>query len=121
MTITYSTRITGLRVRNEGDLSNVVRVVDFIVSGVDGDIRYEISSNTELRDPVDPDTFIPMEDLTEAQVVEWLEADPNILTGIKANIAYFIGQKQAEAQLENKPLPWQPPVPLPPSPEAPAA
>lgn len=117
MTITYTTRVTGLRVRSEGEFSDVVRVVDFIVSGVDGDLKYEIGSSTELRGDIDPDTFTPMESLTEAQVVGWLEEDPNTLAGIKANIAYYIAQKQAEAQLVHKPAPWLPPVPMPPAPE----
>lgn len=35
MTVTYTTRVTGLRVRGEGEFSDVVRAVDFVVSGVD--------------------------------------------------------------------------------------
>lgn len=117
MPITYTTRVTGLRVRDEGDLTKVVRVVDFIVTGEDGDIRYGINSSVEMRGEIDPENFSPMEDLTEAQVVGWLEADPNTLAGIKGNIEYFIGQKKAEMELAPAPVPWAQPVPLPPAPE----
>lgn len=110
MPITYTTSITGLRTRAEGDLTDVVRVVDFTVSGADGDARFEIRSSAELRNPVDPETFVPMTDLTEEQVVGWLD-QAGVLVGIKENVRYQIEYQQAQAQLSPKPLPW---LPLPP-------
>lgn len=116
MSITYNIRVTGLRVRNEGDLANVVRVVDFTITGVDGDVRYDIASSHEFRGEVGSEGFTPMENLTEAEVLGWLTADPNILAGIRGNIEYFINQKKAEMSLVSKPAPWLPPVPMPPNP-----
>lgn len=116
MSTIYNIRVTGLRVRDEGDLANVVRVVEFTITGVDGEVRYEIASSQEFRGEVSSESFTPMEDLTEAEVVGWLEADPNTLAGIKGNIEYFISQKKAEMSLVHKPAPWLPPVPVPPNP-----
>lgn len=116
MPITYNTRVTGLRVRNEGDLSDVVRVVDFTITGVDGEVRYDIASSHEFRGEVASEGFKPMESLTEDEVVGWLESDPSILAGIKGNIEYFVNQKKAEMSLVHKPAPWLPPVPMPPNP-----
>ena len=107
--IEYTVKVTALRTRDEGDYTGVVRIVDYRVIGVSGDISFFIDAQSRVAEPQDGQ-FTPLEDLTEQQVIGWLEnSDPTTLEGVKANIGYYIARKQAEAALQMVTPPWFPP------------
>lgn len=111
MAISYSVKINGIRVVNSGSLSDVVRDVDYTLTGVDGAASFALPNTIRLETP-EADSFIPFESLTEAQVVEWVEAKD--LSSAKAHIAFVVAKEVEKLASESKPLPWAP------APEAPA-
>lgn len=119
MTIEYKTQILSLRARDENGLPDVVRLVDFRVVGKDGDIEYSISAQSRVAAP-DPAAFTPLSEVTESQVIDWLEtSDPTTMEAMRNNVRYFIDRKKAEDALAYKPLPWAPTPPMPPQPVMP--
>lgn len=112
MAITYTTTITGARVASQDDLENVIKEVDATIKGVDGTCSFELPTTVKFG-PADPEEFTDFEELTEEQLVEWVEAQESI-EPIKAHIAYVLEKEVAKAALEQKPLPWAPaPDPMP--------
>lgn len=114
MPITYTTQITGLRARTEGSFTDVVRIVDFVVTGVDSEDSAQCSmpSSMELLGPLEPSTFTPLELLTEAQVLAWLEERPDVLSAIRETIERKIRQQQEQSRLSPRGLPWLPSLPV---------
>jgi len=115
MAISYSVKINGVRVVNSGSLSDVVRDVDYTLTGADGDASFSLPNTIRLAEP-DSGAFVPFDSLTESQVVEWVEA--NDLSSQKAHIAYVVAKEVEKLALESKPLPWAPApeAPTPPTP-----
>lgn len=110
MAITYTYAVNAVRVGPQGGLTDVVKEVDANVVGVDGAATFTLSTTVKLSE-ADPAAFTVFADLTEAQVISWIEADPS-LENIKAHIAYVVGKELEKLALEQKPLPWAPePVP----------
>lgn len=111
MAVTYTTQINNARVASQDDLADVIKEVDVTIRGEDGACAFALPATVKFG-PADPDDFTAFEDLTEAQLVSWVNAQDAVVP-IKAHIAYVIAQEVAKAALEQKPLPWSPAVPAP--------
>ena len=70
MAITYTWKVTGLMVQDEGDLEKVAVMSNFSISGTDGEYTGQVSYAVNLLQP-DAENFTPYADITEEQAVQW--------------------------------------------------
>lgn len=105
----FNTTINGIRASNTESLTDVVRIVDFTITGTEAGMSFSISASTELSAP-DPESFIPLTELTEADVLGWVEAKSVMVEGIRANVQHHLRKQIAQSQVVSKPLPWAEPV-----------
>ena len=70
MAITYTWKVTGLMVQNEGDLEKVAVMSNFSINGTDGEYTGQVSYAVNLLQP-DAENFTPYADITEEQAVQW--------------------------------------------------
>ena len=106
-----TTRILEMNVKNVGDLQDAVLNVVFSIvlpttlTGPDGNIMNETSIGTAiLTPPSNLSNFTSYADLTESQVVSWVEsttAYTEVLTEVQANVL-----KTNTGSLLVKELPW---------------
>lgn len=87
----------------EGQLIDVVKIVHWRYKGVDGDYSAEVYSSYACAEPSSTD-FTAYPDLTEADVIAWLEAGLDV-DSLKANIAAQIDE-QKNPKIVTLPLPW---------------
>ncbi len=114
---TFNVRITNAMTRNEGELSDILTKVEWVLSAdVDGSV-FELPGKT-LMGPVDPQNFTPFSQLTPEQVLAWVNAiedtETGAFPGMRAHTEMIATRMAAEAALSTKPLPWAPaPTPAP--------
>jgi hypothetical protein len=108
--ITYSYKVDSIRTANVGDLQNVIKQVNYTATGTESDKSFSLPGKVVLDDP-NPESFINFENLTESQVIAWIEERPENL-GIKNHIKLVVDKMVAEASLQEKTLPWAPAVPI---------
>ena len=126
MALTYTWAITSLAKTNEADLQNVIVQTTWTCTGTDedGDSGTFNGATPFPLNTVNPDDFIPYEDLTEADVISWVQAV--VVGSYKEHVDAQINKqiflkKHPVDQVPNGDFPWDPPAPPPPppSPEAP--
>lgn len=118
MSATFETKINAIRTGAVGSLSDVIKRVEFTVKGTEQGQSFELPQTVELSEP-DAASFKPLAQVTEADVVAWVEANFTNTDGVRAHIQYVLDRQVAAAVLEAKPLPWAPaPAPMPTPPEA---
>mgnify|MGYP003341312353 CR=1 FL=1 len=103
MATTYTTTVTNLYTVQQPDPNYVVNVL-FQVTGTDGEHTASIDGNIQCAVTEDKPSFIPYNELTEADVIAWLDVvvDPtHMQEQIQKNIA-----NQIDPQHEDAPLPW---------------
>ena len=109
---TYTWAVTALYTETIAGEQNYVVIANYSVVGVDG--TYEASLSNIARfstESVSP--FIPYEDLTEADVIGWIQAD---LGTDGVDNLYACIQGQIDSQINppvvpvNTPLPWVTPA-----------
>jgi hypothetical protein len=110
MSITYTWKITGLKVKNEESLTNVVYQTYWKKIGTDEDGNVgDFSGSTPFpASTVNPDNFTPFDELTEEQVLSWIQ--PIVVGSYEQHVNEQI-QKQIDNKKNpgiNKPLPWAP-------------
>ena len=125
MALTYEWAITSLKKTAEGSIENVVAQTYWTCTGTDADGYSGTFNGATPFDPnlVDADNFTLYENLTETQVLGWIQSIVNINTYYKNHIDIQI-EKQISAIVKPKvdvnhdELPWSiaPPTPLPPEP-----
>tara|TARA_R110002167_G_scaffold197328_2_gene400366 strand:- start:434 stop:790 length:357 start_codon:yes stop_codon:yes gene_type:complete len=117
MNITYVWAITGMKMAPSLDgLTDVVTNVQFNYTGTDSESGFSSIFNGAF--PVPPPNsvdFIPLADLTEAEVIAWIQPiypmdHPNEV--VEEGI-----QNQITPTNEDAPMPWAPEPPVPPLPE----
>jgi hypothetical protein len=120
-TATFTFKITGLRTQTINGIQNAVKQVEWILKGSESNQIFELPQTTEVPDP-QADGFIPLQDLTEVEVISWIETHETRLPSIKAHIQYVLNKEVAKATLASAPMPWVPVIPesTPTPPEAPA-
>lgn len=106
-TAEFTTLITGIRTGNVGNLVDVVKKVEFTVRGTLGGQTFELPQWCDLSEP-QSETFKPLDQVTESDVVQWVEANFTNWPGVKSHIQYVLDKEVAKAALESKPLPWAP-------------
>ena len=104
MPIVYSTTINGVRVKTESGMTDVVKEVDISLTGVDGTCEFTLPVTVKMP-AADPESFTAFGDLTEAQIVSWVEAQDDVLQPRKAHIAIVLEREVEKAAAQSKPLP----------------
>jgi hypothetical protein len=119
-TITFTWNITGLTtINNDPRFPNEVNNVMWLLTAYRGYIWNDqavtlegvVSGNQMVPDPTDPNTYINFNNLTEAEVVEWVKTQlgPNAVVQYE-NQAVANIQSQIdifETAAEYQPLPWR--------------
>jgi len=105
--MTFTIKITGIRTATVGNKSDVVKQVEWTMVGEDQGQKFELPQVTELSDP-DGQPFIPLAELTEANVVHWIESTDARLQAIKDHIQYVLDKEIAKAALATASMPWAP-------------
>jgi hypothetical protein len=107
MTITYTWNVVQLDCYPQYDgETDVVFTVHWTLTGTDG--TYTGSAYGSQAVTIDPDVpFTPYPDLTEAQVIGWVQAamGPEEVAALEFNIAGQIGN-QVAPPVVTPPLPW---------------
>lgn len=116
MSATFTIKVTGLRTQTVNGLENVVKQVEWTMVGTEADQTFELPQTTTVPDP-QSEGFVPLENLTEAQVAAWIEEHDTRIPAIKAHIQLVLDRAVASAQLSPAQLPWSPPIPTPEFPE----
>lgn len=106
MSITYTTQINAVRTNTQGGLANAVKEVDWTMIGTDQSQSFSVPNTSVLND-ADPTSFTPFEDMTEAQVIEWINASNTDIEAVKTHIANVLSRMIATATLSAQTLPWQ--------------
>lgn len=115
MTATFQTKINAIRTGTVGELTNVVKRVEFTVKGTDQGQSFELPHSIEIADP-DPAAFIDLANVTEANVIQWVNENFPSMSAVQEHIQYVLDREVAKAALTEAPLPWAPA----PEPETPA-
>lgn len=107
-TAAFTITVTGIRTMAVGELTNVVKHVEWVLKGTEAGQSFELPQKTMMGEP-DAQDFIPLASLTPETVTAWIEAaDAERMPGIKAHIQYVVDKMVAEAAMEAAPLPWAP-------------
>lgn len=109
-TAEFAIKITGLRTQTVDGLANVVKQVEWVLIGTEADQTFQLPQTTTVPDPEQPG-FVPLENLTEAQVVVWIETHETRLPGIKSHIQLVLDREVAKAGLVSAAMPWAPAEP----------
>ena len=105
MATTYTTTINSMYTLNSPEQGFVVNVL-FTVSGTDGTNTASIDGNIQFADQVESD-YVPYDQLTESEVIGWINASTNNQENYYANI-----NGQIESMINPpvspaaQPLPW---------------
>jgi hypothetical protein len=119
-TADFTIKVTGLRTQTINGIENAVKQVEWTLSGSEAGQVFELPQTTTVPDP-QAEGFVPLQDLTEAEVASWIEAHEPRMAGIKAHIQLVLDREVARAALASTPMPWAPVAETPSVPEAPAA
>jgi hypothetical protein len=116
MSATFEITINAVYTSDINGMSNAVKHVAFNVRGLQQGQQFNLPQNVDLGDP-DSAAFKAFSELTEADVVAWVEANFSQMDSVKAHIQHALDRQIAEASLQAKPMPWQPePAPVTPPP-----
>lgn len=106
MTTTYTWTVTQMYTVPSPTPDYVVQAF-YTVFGTDGTYSGTISSVAQFSQDSSQNTFIPYDQLTEAEVLGWIQAEPNVVISMEACV-----QGQIDSQIkppvvpQNTPLPW---------------
>lgn len=115
MAATFTTTITSIRTGTVGNLTDVIKRVEFIIKGTEAGQAFELPLSLEIADP-DPAVFIQLPNVAEADVVRWVDENFTNKEGVQAHIQQVLTTLAAEAAFESKPMPWTPPAEVPEAP-----
>ena len=106
MAITYTWKVTGLMVQDEGDLEKVAVMSNFNISGTDGEYTGQVSYAVNLLQP-DAENFTPYADITEEQALQWTKnaLGEDRVTAMEQEVSDQI-VKAAIPVPQPAPLPW---------------
>lgn len=108
MSATFEIKINAIRTGTVNGLADAIRKVEFTVKGTEEGQSFELPQTVDLADPAS-ETFVPLSQVTEANVTQWVsDTFPN-MEAVKAHIQYVLDQEVAKAALVSAPLPWAPP------------
>lgn len=110
--MTFQIKITGLRTQTVSGMENAVKQVEWTMIGTEGTQTFELPQTTTVPDP-QSDGFVPLANLTEAQVIAWIEAHEPRIPAIQAHIQSVLDLEVAKSQLQTAAMPWAPVAPAP--------
>lgn len=117
MTATFEIITNAIRTATVGELTNVVKQVEWTLKGTQDGQSFELPQKTVIADPA-PEAFIPLAQVTAANVATWVEENVENLEAIQAHIQFVLDRQCQEAALITSDLPWAPaPAPSEPDPE----
>lgn len=105
--MTFAIKITGLRTQTVNGVENAVKQVEWTMVGTEGTQTFELPQTTIVPDP-QSDGFIPLVNLTETQVITWIEEHEPRIPAIQAHIQYVLDREVAKATLVQAQMPWAP-------------
>lgn len=113
MALTYTWKIKSLKRGNSGALEGVIVQTHWDCTGTDADGNSGTFNGATPFDPtqVDPSNFVSYENLTEAQVLGWIQNEVNTKPGYMDHINRQI-QEQIDmivnpaAEVSSEELPW---------------
>lgn len=106
MSANFEIKIQSIRTATVNNLTNVIRKVEFIVIGSENGCTFQLFNNVDLAEP--DATFIEFNNLTEAQVIKFVEDNFENMDAVKAHIQYVLDREVAKAALELTLMPWAP-------------
>lgn len=112
MSATFTTKINAIRTATVGDKTDVVKQVEWTLIGTQEGQTFELPQSTTLPDPTDA-PYIALDQLTEAEVIVWVNSHTSNIEAIKAHIQYVLDKEVAKAALTSTPMPWAPAVEAP--------
>lgn len=118
MSAEFTIKITGLRTATVNGIENAVKQVEWIMSGTEASQTFELPQSTLVPDP-QSEGFVPLQNLTESQVVTWIETHETRIPAIKAHIQSVLDKEVAKAGLVSATMPWAPVIETPAIPETP--
>ena len=106
MAITYTWKVTGLMVQDEGDLEKVAVMSNFSINGTDGEYTGQVSYAVNLLQP-DAENFTPYADITEEQAVQWTKnaLGEDRVSAMQQEVADQIAKASVPVP-QPAPLPW---------------
>lgn len=114
MSLIHTWELTGMKLQSDGEVTNAVVQTYWKCTGTDADGNSGTFSGATPFDlnTIDPDSFTPYEQLTEAQVLGWVEAAAaTYMDHIDEQIAKQIQQQIAPVTEVNEgSFPWSPPA-----------
>jgi hypothetical protein len=118
MALTYTWAVTSLKKTTDGSVDNFVVQSTWTCTGTDedGDSGTFNGATPFPLDSLDPATFIPYEDLTEADVIGWIQAvvvgsyKEHVDAQINKQIALI---KDPVVDVPEGDFPWEEPTPTP--------
>lgn len=107
MSATFTTVIVGdLLTVNIGGLTDVVKQANFILTGEESGQTFQLPSTANF-DVVNPENFIPYDQLTQQEVISWING-LEMTKSMQAQIQIVINQMIYSAALTPLPAPWDP-------------
>jgi hypothetical protein len=103
--INFTTTITRVRVYDTDELKDAIKEVDWILVASRGNLEINTATMTTFAEPK-ADSFTPFQDVTQEQLLSWIEASPEYKTA-KAYLETELAQKLAQQTLKPSPLPWE--------------
>ena len=106
-TADFTIKVVGLRVAAVNGVENIVKQVEWLLTGEEAGQKFELPQTTTLNDP-SSESVVPLSALTEAAVVAWIEDNEDCLPSMKLHIQYVLDKAIAKASLSDTPMPWAP-------------
>lgn len=101
--INFTTEITEIRTQQVGDIPNVIKEVDWILTGTYGDFAFNVTFNmpftTKITEPT-PDLLVDYSTLSQSRILEIIEGTPQYIY-IKQLIETQIQNAIAAHELES--------------------
>ena len=117
MSLTYTWALTSLKKQSDAQVTDAVVQTYWTKTGTDADGDSGTFSGATPFDlaTIDPDNFTPYDQLTEAQVLGWIQdtvaANSSYSEHIDEQIAGQIALiKQPETEVDEGSFPWDPPA-----------
>jgi len=109
MSTVFTFKINAIRTTTIGNKTNVVKQVEWTLTGTQSGQTFDLPQTTILNDPSGT-AFIELANLSEQEIAAWVEATETRLPSIKAHIQYVLDKEVASKSLTSTQLPWLPVV-----------
>jgi hypothetical protein len=107
MPANFTITVNRVFTETEGNLTNVVKKAEWTLTGTQEGQTFSLPQTTDMNS-ADPNDFVSFENLTEANVIAWIEGACPSMDAIEAHIQLVLDRECAKAALESPALPWAP-------------